>query len=74
MEIKTYIDRNEDIKPIMLSPRLHILIVFLRSVVPYNEGILGQLLEETFRCRAVDIEIQRLHGREQRAQGQQRNY
>jgi hypothetical protein len=74
MEIKTYIDRNEDIKPIMLSPRLHILIVFLRSVVPYNEGILGQLLEETFWCRAIDIEVQRLYGREQRAQGQQGNY
>lgn len=48
---------DEDVEPVVLRPYLGVLVVFFGRVVAYNEGVLGQLLEETFRCRAIDVEV-----------------
>jgi hypothetical protein len=48
MRGRTYINRDEDIQPIMLGPHFPIIIVLLCCVVAYYERIFGKFLEEAF--------------------------
>lgn len=58
----SYVDGNEDADAAVLLPRVHAVVPFLGRVVPDNERALWQLLEEAFRGRTVDVEVQRLGG------------
>ncbi len=72
-KLRTYINRDQDVQPIMLRPRLPILIEFLRIIMSHNQRILRQLLEEAFGRRAVDVEVEVLDWDKQGAQREERN-
>lgn len=61
-----YLDRDEDIQVIILDVLILIKTEFLRLVLPNNQRILRQPLKETLRVRALNVEVQRLYGDEQR--------
>jgi hypothetical protein len=54
---RAYINRYEDIQPIMLGPHFRVIIVLLCCVMADHERIFGQFLEEAFGCCAVDVEV-----------------
>lgn len=68
----THIDGNVDAEPVVRRPLLLLRIPLLGLVVAHHERILGQLLDEAPRLRAVDVEEQRLGGAAQRQQGEER--
>jgi hypothetical protein len=58
------------VETIVAFPGLLIIVVLLGLVVAYNQRVFGQLLEEAFRCGAIDVEVQGLNGQQQRAEGE----
>lgn len=63
-----YIYRDEDVQSVMFRPCFRLLIVLFGGIVANYKRVLGQLFKETLRCRAVNVEVERLNGSEQRAQ------
>lgn len=54
----------------MLVPRSRFIIPLLSCIVADDKRMLGEILEETFRRRSVDEEVQSLGGRGQRQERQ----
>jgi hypothetical protein len=65
---KAYINRNEHIQPVVLGPRLRVLIVLFCRVMADYKRVFRKLLEEAFRRCAIDVKVQTLHWDEQSAQ------
>lgn len=68
----THIDGNVDVEPVVGRPLLQLRVPLLGLVVAHHERVLGQLLDEAPRLRAVDVEEQCLGGAAQRQQGEER--
>lgn len=56
----------------MFLPLVSLVAKFLSCVMSYNQGVLGELLKEAFRCRAVNVEVEGLHRNKKCAQREQR--
>lgn len=65
----TYIDRDENTKPIVCPPSIPVVVVFRGSVVANHERVLRQLFVETLRASAVEEEVEGLSELGKGAQG-----
>lgn len=74
IRVATYVDGDVDADAVMLGPRTHVLVPLLGLVVADYQRVLGQVLEETFRLRPVDVEVQRLGDGAQRQKGENRSH
>lgn len=68
----TYINGDVDADAVMLGPGPHVLVPLLGLVVADYQRVLGQVLEEAFRLRPVDEEVERLGDGAQRQEGEDR--
>lgn len=68
---QTYIDRDVDADAVVLSPPAHVVVPLLRLVVADHQRPLRQILEETFRLRPVDEEVERLGDGAQGQEGEE---
>lgn len=69
---KTYVNGDEDVDALVLLPCIRPVIPLLTGVVTDNQSALGQLLEEAFRGRAVDVEEERVRNGQEREEGDDR--
>lgn len=65
----THIDGDVDAEAVVFGPVVQPIVPLLCGVVADNKSVLGQLLEEALRRRAIDEEVKRLRDS---AEGQER--
>jgi hypothetical protein len=65
-----YFDVDEDIQVLVLDVFIQIEIELLSAVLADHKRVLGQPLEEAFRRRALDVEVEALHGDEEGGRGE----
>lgn len=61
-----YLDCDEDVQVVIPDVFVLVDVELVGAVLAHNEGVLGQALEEAFRRRAVDVEVEGVHGDEER--------
>ena len=67
MRVRTggaYFDVDEDVQALVLDVFIQVEVELLGAVLTDHQGVLGQALEEALRRRALDVEVEALHGDE----------